>query len=112
MEKSSKVSFKEFLRLDLRVGEIMEAECVPKSNSLVRLGIDVGEGVVKQAVAGIAGQYEPGQLVGRKVAILVNLEPKHIFGLKSEVMILAAEDGSDISILMPDKPVKSGSKIK
>ena len=94
------------------MGEVIKAECVPKSNSLVRLGIDVGDGDLKQAVAGVARQYEPGQLVGRKVVILVNLEPKQIFGLKSEVMILAAEDGSNISILMPDKPVKSGSKIK
>ena len=110
--KSSTITFEEFLKLDLRVGEIVEAEMVPKSKSLVRLGVDVGGGVVKQAVAGIAGQYELKQLLGLKVAVLANLEPKRIFGLDSEVMILAAEDGGNISILMPDKPVKSGSKIK
>jgi len=110
--KSSTVTFEEFLKLDLRVGEIVKAEMVPKSKSLVRLGIDVGGGVVKQAVAGIAGQYELKQLLGLKVAVLANLEPKRIFGLDSEVMILAAEDGGSISILMPDKPVESGSKIK
>lgn len=112
MANSSTVSFEEFLRLDLRVGEIVEAESVPKSKSLVRLGIDVGAGVVRQAVAGVGGQYSSEELVGLRVAILTNLEPKRIFGLESEVMILAAEDGSRISILMPDKPVKSGSHIK
>lgn len=110
--KSPMITFEEFLKLDLRVGEIVEAEVVPKSSSLVRLGIDVGGGVVKQAVAGVAAQYEPSQLLGRKVAILANLEPKRIFGLTSEVMILAAEDGDNISVLMPDKPVKPGSRIK
>jgi methionine--tRNA ligase beta chain len=109
---SSKVSFEEFLRLDLRVGKIVEANPVLKSRSLLRLGIDVGGGVVRQAVAGVGGHYSCEELVGLRVAILANLEPKRIFGLESEVMILAAEDGSQISILMPDKPVRSGSRVK
>ncbi len=106
------VSFKEFSKLDLRVGKIVKAESVPKSKNLVKLKIDIGGGKLKQAVAGIASQYKPEQLEGKNIAVLANLEPKRIFGLASEVMILAAEDDKIISILQTDKPVAAGSKIK
>jgi methionyl-tRNA synthetase len=106
------VSFQEFANLDLRVGRIVKAESVPKSKNLVKLNIDIGAGEVKQAVAGIASQYTPNQLEGKNIAVLANLEPKRIFGLDSEVMILAAEDGDTIAILLPDKPVMAGSRIK
>jgi len=110
----STITFEEFSKLDLRVGKIIKAENVPKSKNLVKLTIDVGAGELKQAVAGIAQHYELKELEGRNIAVLVNLQPKHIFGLDSEVMILAAEDDKNISILIPipDKPVKAGSKIK
>ncbi len=106
------ITFEEFSKLDLRIGKIVEAENVPQSRSLVKLTIDIGAGELKQAVAGIAQHYEPEQLEGKRIAVLANLQPKRIFGLDSEVMILAAEDDKNISILHPDKVVKAGSKIK
>jgi methionine--tRNA ligase beta chain len=87
-------------------------ESVPKSANLVKLLIDIGGGEMKQAVAGIAKHYEPKQLEGRHVAIIVNLQPRQIFGLESQVMILAAQDGDVVSVLQPDRTVKPGSKIK
>jgi len=74
--------------------------------------IDIGEGQLKQAVAGMAQYYEPKQLEGKHVAVIANLQPRKIFGLESQVMILAAEDEKTVSILQPDAPVKAGSKIK
>jgi len=109
---SKTIAFEEFSRLDLRVGKIVKAESVSKSRSLVKLKIDIGGGELKQAVAGIAQHYKPEQLEGKSIAVLANLQPKQIFGLDSEVMILAAEDDKGISIILPDKPVKAGSKIK
>lgn len=109
---SSTITFEEFSKLDLRVGKIVKAENVTQSKNLAKLTIDIGGGVLKQAVAGIAQQYEPKQLEGRNIAVLTNLQPRRIFGLDSEVMILAAEDDKSISILLSDKPVKAGSKIK
>lgn len=106
------ITFEEFSKLDLRVGKIVKAENVPKSRNLVKLTIDIGGGQLKQAVAGIAQYYEPKLLEGKHIAVLANLQPKRIFGLDSEVMILAAEDDKTISILMPDKLVEAGSKIK
>jgi len=109
---SEVISFKEFSRLDLRVGKIVKAEHVKGSKNLVRLLIDVGEERPKQAVAGIAQYYNPEELEGKNVAVIANLEPKKFFGILSEVMILAAEDEKTVSMLQPDKPVKVGSKIK
>jgi len=110
--RSETISFKEFSRLDLRVGKIVKAEHVKGSKNLIRLLIDIGEERPKQAVAGIAQYYAPEDLEGKRVAVIVNLEPKKFFGILSEVMILAAEDDETVSMLQPDKPVKVGSKIK
>jgi methionyl-tRNA synthetase len=109
---SSTISFAEFSKLDLRVGKIVEAESVPGSKNLLKLKIDIGGGETRQAVAGIAQHYKPEQLEGRDIAVLTNLQPKQIFGLDSEVMILAAEDEKGVSILLPERAVKAGSKIK
>jgi len=106
------ITFEEFSKLDLRVGKIVKAENVPQSKNLVKLKIDIGSGQLKQAVAGIAQHYKPEHLEGRFIAVLANLQPKRIFGLDSEVMILAAEDDKTISIILPETPVKAGSKIK
>lgn len=109
---SSIVSFEEFSKLDLRVGKIVEAESVPQSKNLVKLKIDIGGGTLKQAVAGIAGHYRVEELKGKSVAVVVNLQPRRIFGLDSEVMILAAEDSGKVSVLQPETAVEAGSKIK
>jgi methionyl-tRNA synthetase len=109
---TSTVSFSDFAKLDLRVGTIVKADAVSGSKNLVKLQIDIGGGTTRQAVAGIAQFYTPDQLVGRSIAVLVNLQPKKIFGLDSEVMILAAEDEGGVAILQPERAVKPGSKIK
>jgi len=110
--KPSTITFEEFSKLDLRVGKIVKAENVPQSRNLVKLKIDIGGGELKQAVAGIAQHYKPEQLEGKNIVSLANLQPRRIFGLDSEVMILAAEDDKAISILTLDKSVDAGSKIK
>jgi methionyl-tRNA synthetase len=106
------VSFEEFTKMDLRIGKINKAEPVTGSRNLIKMLVDVGEGETRQAVAGIAQFYNAQELEGRHVAVIVNLQPKKMFGLESNVMILAAEDEKTISILQPDRPVKTGSKIK
>ena len=106
------VSFEEFQKMDLRIGKITKAEAVPQSKNLIKLIIEVGNGEVRQAVAGIAQYYSPKELVGKHVAVIVNLQPKRMFGLDSNVMILAAEDEKTVSVLLPDRQVKVGSKIR
>lgn len=106
------ISVEQFSKMDLRIGEIVDAESVPESINLIKLTIDVGGGEKRRAVAGIARDYTPKQLKGKQVAIIANLKPTKIFGIESQVMILAAEDGGRFVILQPETPVKTGSKIK
>jgi len=110
--RSEKISIEEFSRIDLRVGKIIKAENVPKSQNLLKLTIDVGEGNLKTAVAGIAKYYSPESLEGKYVVVVTNLEPRKIFGIESEVMILAAQDESGVVIIGPERPVSSGSKVR
>jgi len=106
------VSFEEFSKMDLRVGKITRAESVAGSRNLIKMLIDVGGGETRQGVAGIAQHYSPKELEGKQVAVIVNLQPKRMFGIESNVMILAAEDEKTVSMLLPDRPVKVGSKIR
>jgi len=105
------VSFEDFSKMDLRVGTIIEVKPIPGSKKLLKLQIDVGENRLKTAVAGIAEYYKPSDLEGKQVVVIVNLEPRKIFGIKSEVMILAAQDGRDVVLLQPEKPIKTGAEI-
>ena len=106
------VSFEEFSKMDLRVGEIIKAERVAGSKNLIRMLIDVGESENRQAVAGIAQHYSPQEIEGKQVAVIANLKPRRMFGIESNVMILAAEDENTVSILLSDRPVNVGSKIR
>jgi len=105
------ISFKEFQKMKLKIGKIINAEAVPKSKSLIKMSIDLGEGNVKTSVAGLLPYYKPEELVGKQVAVVTNLEPRTMFGVKSEVMVLAALEKEKVSLLIPDRPVKAGSEI-
>lgn len=106
----SEVSFEEFSRIDVRVGKIVDAQPVPGSKKLIKMMIDIG-GEVRPSVAGIGESYTPEQLKSKLVAVVTNLKPRKVFGIESKVMILAALDGSKISIVQPDKEVSVGSKV-
>ncbi len=109
--EAPKVSIDEFKKMDLRVGTIIEVERVPGSKNLYKLKIDLGELGIRQSVAGIAPWYKEDELLNKQVAVIANLQPAKIFGVESEVMILAAEDEEGVSILQPDKKKRNGSKI-
>ena len=109
--RSKKVSFEEFSSLELRVGKIVKVEKVPRSKNLLKLTIDIGHNQLRTAVAGIARYYAPEDLEGRQLAVIVNLEPRRIFGVESDVMILAAQDEKNVVILQPEKTIKTGSEI-
>jgi methionine--tRNA ligase beta chain len=104
------VSFNDFSRLDLRIGKVVLAERVPGSKKLLRLQIDVG-GKTRQSVAGLGDQYKPEALQSKLVVVVLNLEPRKLFGVESQVMLLAAIDGDKVSVLSPDQAVAPGSKV-
>lgn len=106
------ISFEDFLKLDLRVGRILEVKYHPKADKLYILNVDIGEKTI-QIVAGLRQFYNPEDLKNRLIVVVVNLEPKEIRGFISEGMLLAAQ-GKDnkISIIAPIFYVEPGSKIK
>ena len=110
--RMQKISFEEFSKIDLRVGKIVAVEKIPGSKSLLKLTIDIGAESPKTAVAGIAKYYKPEDLLNREIAVVTNLEPKKIFGVNSEVMILAAQHGDNVVFIEPEKPIEPGSKIR
>lgn len=94
--KDNFITIDDFLKVDLRVGEIKVAERIPKADKLLRFEIDLGEEKPRQILAGLAEYYEPETLVGRKVVVVANLKPRKMRGLESQGMICAAslEDGT------------------
>ena len=105
------VTFDDFSKLDLRIGKILEIDQHPDAEKLYLLKVDIGEKTI-QLVAGIKPFYEPDQLIGKLTVILVNLEPKTIRGVASEGMVLAAGTKDDVSLIISDKNIAAGSKIR
>jgi len=105
-----RVSFAEFSRLDLRVGRVVHAERVRGARKLLLLRVDLG-GEERQLVAGLAEHYEPGELVGKLVAVVANLEPKVMMGVVSDGMLLAAVENGRPVLIVPEREVKPGTRI-
>ena len=95
------ITFDEFKKLDLRVGEIKAAEDVPGADRIYKLSVEIG-GELKELVAGIKGHYEKDSLVGKKIIVLTNLEPRVIRGITSHGMLLAASEGKTVEVLFVD----------
>ncbi len=110
-EKEGLLDIEHFASLDIRVGEILDAEQVPKADKLLKMTVDLGE-EKRQIIAGIAQFYKPQELKGKKTLFVVNLKPAKIRGFLSEGMILAATDNEGNAVLTAvDKDVSPGSKI-
>ncbi len=105
------ISFEDFQKIDLRVAKIIEAERVEGSEKLLKLKVDLGE-ATRQIVAGIAKFYQPQDLIGKEIVVVANLEPKKLMGLESQGMLLAADKNGEPVILVPEKEVFPGAKIK
>lgn len=109
--KPAVINYDHFAQIDLRVAQILEAREHPNANKLLLLRIRVGD-VEKQIVAGIRGYYEPGNLVGRRIIVVNNLEPAMIRGEESNGMLLAASDGTSIVLVQPEREIADGSRVK
>jgi len=100
-----------FSKIDIRVGRILEAEGIKGSKKLIRIVLDLGN-ERRQIVAGIAEHYRAQELVGKEIAVLVNLKPVKIMGIESNGMLLAAVDNGNLSIITSDKEIAPGSKVR
>lgn len=108
------IGIEDFIKVEMRVGEILTAERIPKSDKLLRFTVDLGEATPRQILAGIAEYYEPETLVGRKVAVVSNLKPRKLRGFESQGMVLAASIGDEgrpvLATFAEDVP--NGARLK
>ena len=108
-EEKTEITYEEFQKLDIRIGKILSAQNIKGSDKLLKLEVDIGE--KRQIVAGIAKSHDPSELVGRMVAVMANMKPAKLFGVESRGMVLAADmDGA--VLLMPEREVKEGTKVR
>jgi methionyl-tRNA synthetase len=110
------IEYDDFLKLDLRVANIISAESVPKTDRLIKLELDAGFSRPRIVVAGIREYFPPESLVGKKITYLANLKPRKMRGIVSQGMILAAyvknETAEILSLLVPDiAEMPPGTKI-
>jgi methionyl-tRNA synthetase len=109
-EKMDVISFQEFKRMDLRVGLILDAERVEGTDKLLKINVDIGS-EHRQMVAGIAETYQPEDLVGKKLIVIVNLQPAVIRGVESQAMLLAAEMDEKAYIPFFVEDIPAGAKV-
>jgi methionyl-tRNA synthetase len=111
-EAPSEIDYADFSRVVLKVGRILSAERVPKSDKLLKLSVDVGEGTPREIVAGIAEAYAPEQIVDRNVVVVANLKARAIRGVESRGMLLAAGPGGKELSLVDPGPLPPGAEVK
>lgn len=105
------IQFDDFLKLDIRVGTVLECSKVPKADKLLQFRIDDGLGG-RTIVSGIAKHYQPEELVGKQVCFIANLPPRKLKGIESQGMILSAEDlDGSLRLISPSVEVSPGSKV-
>ena len=111
--KKDIITFADFDKLDLIVGEVMEASLIEKSKHLIKLVVNLGEdyGTVT-ILSGLAPAYLPENMVGNKYIFLANLEPKKLMGQDSNGMVLVADDPEKFELIPLDKKLKNGTVIR
>ena len=108
------ITFDDFLKVDIRVGQVVSAEPFPQARKpAFKLAIDFGPDIgVKKSSAQITVHYTPDQLVGRKVAAVVNYPPRQIGPFMSEVLTLGfADEAGQVVLISPDRPVPDGARL-
>ena len=106
------IPFNDFLKLDMRVGKVVEAKQIPESRNLIRMIVDFGF-EKRQSVAGLLQYYKPEELMDKKYAFVLNLQRRKFMGVESQCMILAAEDDKgNVILIKPEKDIGIGSRIR
>lgn len=118
VREKPQITFEDFVKVDLRVATIIEAEPHPNADKLLCLQVDDGSGTPRQVCAGIKAYYSPEDLVGKQVVIVANLAPRTIRGEESRGMIIAASDAPkdgegerNVVVLTPMSPIDAGSVV-
>lgn len=110
-EQTNLISIQDVMKVELKVGLVISAERVKKSDKLIKMQVDTGE--LRQIVAGIGKAYTPEELVNRKIVVVANLQPAKLMGVESQGMLLAATGADGVPIIItPEKDVEPGAKVK
>lgn len=110
-EEQTLIDFSVFEQVELKAGKVLEAENVKKSEKLLKLKVDVGDGG-RTIVAGIAKSYNPEDLKGKTIAVVANLKPAKLMGIESQGMVLAVFDGERHNVMILPDTVPAGTRIK
>ncbi|MGC8567921.1 MAG: hypothetical protein ACP5RP_01335 [Candidatus Micrarchaeia archaeon] len=106
------VSIEDFSKIEIRIGKILEVLDIENAKKpIYELKVDIGESEPRTIAAGIKSFYSKEELIGKKIALITNLEPKVVAGVVSNGMLLAAGD-SNIALLVPDRDIEVGSRIR
>lgn len=106
------ISYDDFAKLDIRIGEVLGAELVPETDKLIKCTIDFGEFGTRTIVSGIAQWKKPEDLIGLQLPYIVNLAPRMLRGVESQGMLLALFDEDGLALLKPERTVQKGTKAK
>ncbi len=105
------ITLEDFSKVQLKVARVLEAGAHPNAEKLLVLQIDTG-GEKKQIVAGIAHHYTSAELVGKRIVVVDNLQPATLRGVISQAMLLAAQEGESLCLVVPEKPVSAGAAVR
>jgi len=105
------ISYDDFSKLDIRVGEVVSAENVKKSKKLLKLEINFGDLGSRQILSGISEWYLLEDLLGKKCVFIVNLQSRKMMGLESQGMVLMSEENSKPIFIIPEKNIKNGEPV-
>jgi methionyl-tRNA synthetase len=108
---AEEVSFEDFKRLDIRVGNITSVEPVRRTGKLYKILVDLGGFGTRQTISSLVGYYEPEELVGKRIIFLTNLKQAKFAGEVSQGMLLAAETDGRLALLTTDREIASGARI-
>ncbi len=111
-EETDMVSYDDFMKIELRTGEVLDADPVEGTDRLLKLVVDAGEDEPRQVVAGLAQEFSPRELIGQTVVLVANLEPATIRGVQSQGMILAVGTDKPVALIVPDRDVKPGERVR
>ena len=110
--ENAPITIDDFMKVELRVGEVLAAEPVPNATKLLRLTVQLSEDDTRTILAGIAEFYQPEELVGRNVVVVANLQPRKMRGIESQGMLLAADVEGRAILVKPDGDVPIGARVR
>lgn len=106
------ITIDDFMKVEIKIGQVLSAEKVEGSDKLLKLSVDFGEETPRQVLSGIAKFVTTEDLIGKKLPFVTNLAPRKMMGMESQAMILAGSFGDDLALLNPTKDLPNGTKLK